>query len=70
VAPPPGPTAHFNFACVVGSPTTYTVTATGFGPMLGFVFTVNESNVRATTGAPTGWTLAANCWVLKKDGSC
>ena len=33
VAPPPGPTAHFNFVCTVGSPTTYTVTATGFGPM-------------------------------------
>ena len=20
--------------------------------------------------APAGWTLSANCWVLKKDGSC
>ena len=70
VAPPPGPTAHFTFACTVSSPTAYTVTATGNGPMLGFVYTVNERNVRATTGAPAGWTLAANCWVLKKDGSC
>ncbi|MEO5881395.1 MAG: type IV pilin protein [Caldimonas sp.] len=70
VAPPPGPTAHFTFTCVPGSPTTYLVTATGFGPMLGFIYTVNEANVRATTGAPAGWTLAANCWVLKKDGSC
>ena len=70
VAPPPGPTAHFTFVCAVGSPTTYTVTAIGNGPMAGFVYTVTETNVRATTGAPTGWTLAANCWVLKKDGSC
>ena len=70
VAPPPGPTAHFTFVCNVGSATTYTVTATGTGPMLGFVYTVNERNVRSTTGAPTGWTLAANCWALKKDGSC
>jgi type IV pilus assembly protein PilE len=70
VAPPPGPSAHFNFVCNVTSPTNYVVTATGFGAMNGFVYTVNDANVRATTGAPAGWTLAANCWVLKKDGSC
>jgi len=70
VAPPPAATAHFTFVCSVTSPTTYTVTATGTGPMLGFVYSVNDANVRRTTGAPTGWTLAGNCWVLKKDGSC
>jgi type IV pilus assembly protein PilE len=70
VAPPPGPTAHFNFACNVLSPTTYQVIATGSGAMSGFVYTINDANVRATTGVPTGWTLAANCWVLKRDGSC
>ena len=70
VAPPPAATAHFTYVCNVGSATTYTVTATGFGPMAGFVYTVNEANVRQTTGAPTGWTLAATCWILKKDGSC
>ena len=70
VAPPPGPTARFTFVCSVTSGTTYTVTATGTGSMLGFVYTINDANVRATTGAPTGWTRAANCWVLKKDGSC
>ena len=70
VAPPPAPTAHFNYTCAVTSPTTYVVTATGFGSMNGFVYTINDANIRATTGAPAGWTLAANCWVLKKDGSC
>ena len=70
VAPPPGPTAHFNFACNVLSPTAYLVTATGFGSMNGFIYTITEANVRATTGVPPGWTLAANCWALKKDGSC
>ena len=70
VAPPPQNTAHFTFNCLVTSPTTYIVTATGFGAMTGFIYTVNEINTRATTGAPTGWTLSANCWVLKKDGSC
>ena len=70
VAPPPGPTAHFNFTCTVLSPTTYLVTATGFGPMLGFIYNVTDANVRSTTGAPAGWTLSATCWVLKRDGSC
>jgi type IV pilus assembly protein PilE len=70
VAPPPGPTAHFTFTCVVLSANTYLVTATGFGPMLGFVYTVNDANVRVTTGVPAGWTLAPACWALKKDGSC
>ena len=70
VAPPPAATSHFNFVCNVTSPTTYLVTATGFGSMAGFVYTINDANVRATTGVPTGWTLAANCWALKKDGSC
>ena len=70
VAPPPGPSAHFTFVCAVTSASTYLVTATGFGPMLGFVYTVNDANVRATTGVPAGWTLAPTCWALKKDGSC
>ena len=70
VAPPPGPTAHFTFVCLVTSPTAYTVTATGNGPMNGFVYSVDEANIRRTTGAPAGWALAANCWILKKDGSC
>ena len=69
VAPPPGPTAHFNFTCAVLSPTTYLITATGFGPMLNFVYTINDANVRTATG-PAGWTPSTTCWVLKKDGSC
>ena len=70
VAPAPAATSHFTFACNVTSPTTYQVIATGTGSMAGFVYTVNEINTRVTTGVPPGWTLAATCWVLKKDGSC
>ncbi|MGZ5184039.1 MAG: type IV pilin protein [Caldimonas sp.] len=69
VAPPPAPTAHFNFACVVAA-NTYTVTATGFGAMNGFVFTIDQANTRATTGAPAGWVLSPSCWIQRKDGSC
>lgn len=61
---------YFNFTCASGSATTFTVTATGKGPMAGFVYTINESATRATTGVPTGWTANANCWVTKKGGVC
>jgi len=70
VAPPIAASAHFTFTCTPTSPTTYDLVATGVGPMFGFVYTINEANVRATTYAPTGWTVKPNCWVLKKDGSC
>ena len=69
VAPTPGPSAHFTFVCTPTSSTTYDVIATGFGPMLGFVYTVNQANVRTGTG-PTGWSPSTICWILKKDGSC
>ena len=70
VAPPPQPTAHFNYNCAVTSPNNYLITATGFGTMANFVYTVDDANVRATTGVPPGWVLAPACWALKKDGSC
>lgn len=70
VAPLPPDTGTFAFTCPTLTATAYTVTATGSGPMSGFVYTVDQANVRATTGVPTGWTGSATCWVLKKDGSC
>ena len=52
---------------------TYTATATGKGDSraYGFVFTINEQNVRATTATKAGWESAAmaNCWVSRKK-SC
>ena len=67
----PLPTAdNFTFTCSNLTGTTYTVTATGTGPMAGFIYTVDQSNTRATTGVPSGWSNGACGWVLKKDGSC
>lgn len=59
----------FDFTCTATA-TTFTLTATGKGPMSGFVYTVNESNARATTGVPAGWTASSTCWVTKKGGLC
>jgi type IV pilus assembly protein PilE len=75
VAPLPaaGGSSTFTFACPALTATTYLVRATGAGPMTGFVYTIDQSNNRRTTGLPAGWAGAAatsTCWVLKKDGTC
>ena len=53
---------------------TYTLTATGQGAMAGFVFTINETNTRQTTGTKAGWApttgVPVNCWVVRKGGDC
>ena len=73
VAPPPANTTNFTYVCVTnaGPPSTYTITATGQGGLAGFVYAINQDNVRSTTmSAPSTWPSNAGCWVLKKDGSC
>lgn len=70
VMPCPVAIANATFACADKTASTYTITATGTGPLNGFVFTIDQGNNRATTGAPTGWTINATCWVMRKGGSC
>ena len=62
---------NFVIACV-GTPTTttYTLSAQGSGSVAGFTFTVNESDVRATTAAPTGYGTCATKWLMKKGAAC
>jgi type IV pilus assembly protein PilE len=60
---------YFSFSCPTLTAGAFTATATGTGNMLNFVYTINEANVRATTGTDWGVT-STSCWVLKKDGSC
>lgn len=63
--------ANFAFSCGTPTATTYTLTAMGEAGrgMSGFTYTVNQTNDKATTAVPTGWTTAA-CWVTKKGGEC
>lgn len=64
----PGNTGNFNLTCAA-TDTTFLLTAAG----LGFTYTVNHSNTKQTTAAPTGWAAAAmptNCWITKKGGAC
>lgn len=57
----------FTGACAAN---TFTLTATGKAGMANFIFTINQSNAKATTGVPTGWTANASCWVTSKGGAC
>ncbi|WP_076999883.1 type IV pilin protein [Variovorax sp. KK3] len=52
--------------------TEYTLLATGSAPLTGLVYTVNNTNVRATTGVPTnsGWVTCASTWIMKKGQTC
>jgi type IV pilus assembly protein PilE len=68
----PATSKYFAVTCAL-TPTTYTITATGnaTGGMSGFVYTLDQSNNRRTTGLPSGWSGTGNpCWVTKKSGDC
>jgi len=62
------PANKFALSCA-GTAVTYTITATGGGPMSSFVYTINQLNVKTTTGTKWGKT-SATCWVNRDDGTC
>ena len=66
------PNHYFTMSCPASSATTYTLRATGGGPMADFTYEVDESNVKSTAAVPTGWTTPSpnECWAMRKDGSC
>lgn len=61
----------FSYECALQADS-YMVTATGVSTQGtgGFVFTIDNSNARATTGVPGGWTANTSCWIRTKDGGC
>ena len=69
---------YFSYSCASGTNTaagdqSYKITATGIASesMGLFKFTIDQSNVKQTTGVPADWTLpATDCWVQRKNGSC
>jgi type IV pilus assembly protein PilE len=58
----------FTITCVSDA-TTYTITATGYGSMAGFTYTINQANNRRTTAVPSGWTAGVDCWTLRKTSN-
>jgi len=67
---------RFTLSCGSLSSSTYTVTATGNGPMTGFSYTIDQNNTRTSSfsgsGNSAGWTAASpnTCWVIRKGGLC
>ena len=67
---------YFTFVCAPNATVpsqTYTITATGIANegLTNFVYTLNESNARATTTVGVNWSGAGTaCWVRRKDGTC
>ncbi|QWT22561.1 hypothetical protein KPL74_01460 [Bacillus sp. NP157] len=39
-------------------------------PVMGFTYTVDQTNLRQTTAAPARWSQSTTCWTTRKDGSC
>lgn len=58
----------FDFVCNVATPVTYTITATGKGNMAGFMYTINEGDVK-TSNTPA-WGNSLNCWITQSNGKC
>jgi type IV pilus assembly protein PilE len=50
--------------------TAFTLQAVGSGPASGFTFTITETDVRATTAAPSGWNTCTTKWLLRKGAAC
>lgn len=64
----PPSTTSFTVSCGTPTATTYTITATGTGDMNGFVYTINQANLKTTTGP---WvTGTVNCWIFRKGDTC
>ncbi|MET0962625.1 MAG: type IV pilin protein [Noviherbaspirillum sp.] len=61
----------FTFGCsTAATASMFTIEAVGAGPMTGFTYTIDQSNVKKTSTVPTGWTGSDTCWVTKKGGAC
>lgn len=66
----------FTFSCIVQTPITYTLQATGTvgGTMEGFTYTLTEANVQGSTivaPASDSWiSNNATCWITKSGGVC
>jgi len=66
----PAATENFTFGCK-SDDASYELTATGKGSIVGFVYSIDQSNTRKTVSVAEGWKgKDSNCWVTKRSGKC
>ena len=71
--PTPAATRYFTYAVSGTSNTAYVITAQGNGSMADWTLSIDQSNTKRTTAAPTGWaaaTMPSSCWILRRGGVC
>lgn len=62
---------YFTFACAPGDATHYTITATGYGTMAGFQYTIDQDGAKKSEVSASGWEGSSNtCWITQKGGKC
>jgi prepilin-type N-terminal cleavage/methylation domain-containing protein len=62
---------NFTLTCSVLTDTTFTLLATGGGPVVNFNYTITHQDVQATPSVgAAGWNTSATCWITKKGQSC
>jgi type IV pilus assembly protein PilE len=71
VAPPMTDSDYFNLECEIAADgQSYVLRGTGAAITSGFEFTIDQTNQRVTTAAPSGWSTSATCWIRDKTGRC
>ncbi|MHB1591058.1 MAG: type IV pilin protein [Sulfuricella sp.] len=63
---------YFNFSCTAQTANAYTLQADGKGAMVGFNYTIDQANAKASNITAAGWSNPNpnTCWVTKKGGVC
>ena len=62
-------TQDFAVTCPVETASTYTIQATGQGVMAGFVYTIDQTGAKTSSG-PGSWGTGAGCWLTRRGGVC
>jgi type IV pilus assembly protein PilE len=62
---------NFIVTCSAVAANTFTLLATGQGPVLSFNYTVDQTGAQATPSVgASGWNTSTTCWITKKGQSC
>jgi type IV pilus assembly protein PilE len=62
-------TADFAVTCPTETASTYTIQATGQGVMAGFVYTIDQTGAKTSSG-PGTWGTGNACWLIRRGGAC